>query len=280
MGTQGGVPRLFWPLVAAAGWLCRLLILGSGMGAICCVPSAHAASEDLRVRVSADYTWDDNVARATRQDRLGDRFATLTLGATLPLELTPLTRLFFNGTVGGELFNRYTGLDRVFGDIQGEIQYRSSGGYTAPIWAIFVRQRAESFDSTLRDNDLTSAGLSVRNPVTDRIFLFGAASYNQRNARNTVFDTREFSLRGTLDYSLSRRQTVYLGLEYKDGDSVSTARPSLALSDIARASVLDDVFTDTTRIDYRFRARTRIMTLGNNLAIAHRAPLNIHYRGA
>ena len=269
------VAREFAPRNWVSCHACAFVILVAISGA----SIAFAGMDDLRIRADVDYTWDDNVPRATTDQKLSDSFATLALGANLPLELTPHSRLVLNATLGGQTYIRYTGLDQVAFDIQGEWQYRSSGQYSAPIWSVFVRERFDWFNSDLRDGYRTSLGVSVRKPVTDRIVAFGAVAFNYGNAQSDVFDTRNVSVRGTLDYSLSRRNSLYLGLEYRDGQSVSTMLPSPAFRSIAQARVLDDVFTDPQRTDYRFDARTGILTLGYNFAITERQALDISYHG-
>lgn len=265
-GTGSGISRrLFSAVIALAmGW----------------VPSAFADLRDIRVRLTADATYDDNVSRAREDDKLYDSFGTLNLGVSYPWRLSATSRLIVSANAGGEKFKRYSGLDRLYANIQGELQYRKSGEFSEPIWAVFVRQGEDWYDSTLRDGYRTSVGFSVRKPVTDRVSLFSALGYNQRDGRSKVFDTREVSLRANLDYSLSRRQTLYFGLEGRDGDLVSTARPKLAYFDIADAVIQDDVFTDTTRFSYRFKAYTGIATIGYNLALGEHAALDLAYRAA
>ena len=164
--------------------------------------------------------------------------------------------------------------------MQGELQYRKSGQFSEPIWGVFVRQGEDWYDSSLRDGYRTSAGFSVRKPLTDKLFFFSALAYNQRDGRSKVFDTKEVSLKANLDYSLSRRQTLYFGLEGRDGDIVSTASPKLAYFDIAKAVVQDDVFTDTPRFSYKLKAYTGIATIGYNFALAERVALDLSYRAA
>lgn len=243
-------------------------------------PSALADLDDLSFRAVADLTWDDNVNRAQAADKLADGFATLALHARLPLELTAHTRLLVSATGAGQKFDRYTGLDHTFIAFHGEFQFRSSGEFGAPIWSLFAREETDWYRSSLRDGYNASAGISVRKPWTDRIFLFGAAAYNWRDGRSIVFDAQDFSLRGNLDYSFTRRQTAYLGLEYRDGDAISSAPATLAYLDISEAVVLDDVFTNPAHYDYRYKARTGILTLGYNLGIGERQALDIAYRAA
>jgi hypothetical protein len=279
MQGKGAVPRAN----ARQGTVACIFrrVIGAAMGfTLLCASSAFADLDDIRFRVTADATYDDNISRARKDDKLDDSFATLSLGASVPWQLSARSRLVVSANVAGEKFKRFSGLDRNFANIQGELQFRNSGQFSEPIWGIFARQGRDWYESELRDGYRTSAGVSVRKPLTDRIFFFSALAYNQRDGRSTVFDTKEVSLRANIDYSLSRRQTLYFGLEGRDGDLVSTARPNLAYFDIAQAVVQDDVFTDTTRFSYRFKAYTGIATLGYNLALGEHAALDLAYRAA
>ena len=228
--------------------------------------------------MSADLTWDDNVTRSGRDEELSDGFARLNLGVGMPVELTPHSRLLLDIGVGGYLYDRYSGLNRTVAEFQGELQYRSSGQYTTPIYGLYLRQAVDWYNSDLRDGYRTSIGVSVRKPVTDRIALFGAVGYNWRNADSDVFDTREVSVRGNVDYALARRHTLYLGLEYRDGDVQTTSIPEPALASIKITSVPDDVFTSPQRNSYRFKARTGVLTLGYNFALFDNQGLDLSYR--
>ena len=255
-------------------WLVRLL-------AVACVTGSLRVNADVgqvRLGAEADYTWDDNVTRARGADKLSDHFVTLSAGATLPLQLGAHSRLLLTATAGGDYFFHYEGLSRGFVDLHGELQYRGSSEYTAPVYALFLRQGVDWYHSDLRDGYRTSVGISVKKPATDRVTLIGAAGYSLRNAESTVFHTREFFVRGNLDYVLSRRQTLYFGLEYKNGDSVSTVRNSPIYSSIAEAQVIDDVF-GAPRWAYRLDSHTGVLTLGYNFAFSERQGLDLSYRG-
>ena len=279
MQFKGAVPRDPARQGTDAGILRRLFMAAMAC-ALSWAPAASAGLDDIRFRVTSDATYDDNISRARKDDKLYDSFATLNLGASMPWQLSGTSRLVLNANAGGEKFKRYTGLDRLYANIQGELQYRKSGQFSEPIWGVFVRQGEDWYDSSLRDGYRTSAGFSVRKPVTDKLFFFSALAYNLRDGRSKVFDTKEVSLKANLDYSLSRRQTLYFGLEGRDGDIVSTASPKLAYFDIAKAVVQDDVFTDTPRFSYKLKAYTGIATIGYNFALAERVALDLSYRAA
>jgi hypothetical protein len=254
----------------------RLLFALTYLCAACFALPVQAQVSTPQLRLSADYTWDDNVTRASRDEKLSDGIARLNVGAGLPVTLTPHTRLLLDAAAGGDLYHRYAGLNRAFVTLSGELQYRESGQYAAPTYAIFLRQSGDWYNSDLRDGYRGSAGVSIRKPLTDRIVVFGAAGYNWRNASSNVFNVREVSLRGNLDYALAQRHTFYLGLEYKDGDTVTTAPPEPALVAIRSASAVDDVFAG--RNSYRIKARTGIATLGYNFAIFEHQALDLSYR--
>ena len=242
-------------------------------------PSTVLAEEPLGIRIEAAFTADNNVTRARDSgDKLSDRSYSLNLSKSLNIPVSEHTRLSLLGFMGGEKFETYTGLSRYFAGIQGEFQYRPSGEFGAPTFGAFVRSSRDEYESNLRDGYRHSAGLNVHKAVTDRIDVFGAVARNIRDGKSTVFDTRDYSARLNLDYSLTRYGTVYLGGEYRRGDVVSTARPALAFVDIAEAIVRDDAFTDTERFAYRIQARTVLTTLGYNFAFGEGHALDFSWR--
>jgi hypothetical protein len=240
-------------------------------------PPARADLDDLKVRLTADYSWDDNVTRGIEGQRLRDKFASARLGLTLPLNLGARTRVVLSAVGGGEKFDRYTGLDRAFLEGQAELQYRSSGQFGAPIYGLFFRQAQDWYDTTLRDGYRTTIGLTLRKPATDKVFLFASVGYNRRDGKSEVFDNNEGFVRGTLDYSIAQNHTVYLGAEYRYGDSVSVGLPALAFLDIAKAVVADDVFAN--RFAYKTTSHTGIVTAGYNFTFLGRHALDVSYRG-
>jgi hypothetical protein len=247
------------------------------LGALCAPPILLAA-ESLDIRIEAGFTTDDNVTRARGADRLSDQSYSLNLSKSLDIPVSQHTRLLLLGFLGGEKFRAYTGLSRYFYGIQGEFQYRASGEFGSPIFGAFVRGSKDQYESDLRDGYRYSAGLTVRKPVTDRIHLFGNLAYNVRDGKSTVFDTKDWSTRLNLDYALTRSGSVYLGGEYRRGDVVSTAIPSLAY--VAEASVQDDAYTDIVRQAYRLKAGTALATIGYNLAFGEGQALDVSWRWA
>lgn len=246
-----------------------------------CGPSTVLAAQLFDFRVEAAYTYDDNVTRSEGAGNvLSDRFYTLSLNAGKSFQLTRHTRLVAGLFLGGDGYDKYDGLSRYFGGIQGELQYRTSGEFDTATFGLFLKGSRDQYDSELRDGYRYTAGVRVLKPLSDRLELFAALAYNKRDGKSTVFDTEDYSARVNLDYRITRWSTAYVGADYRKGDAVSTARPSIVLVTIAEAIVRDDAFTDTERLAYRFKAHAVITTLGYNLAFGERHSLDFSWRWA
>ena len=236
-------------------------------------------------RAEASYTTDDNVTRAPAGDALRDRMLGVRVSAGGVVPLSTRTRAAVQGYVGTQRFSTYTGLSNNFIGAQGDFSFRPSGEFGAPTYGVFVRTAKEEYESTLRDGYRHAFGATAQKPLTDRIQLFGALTRNISDGKSAVFDTRSTSLRGNADWSLGRWDTVYLGAEYRTGDSVSTVSrndPIRTLGFVNTASkiIQDDAFNDTTRDAYRLKAHTLIATLGYNRAFGERHALDVSWRRA
>ena len=256
-------------------------VVAAALAVLASAPGFVHAAGPLSLRVDAGYTTDDNVTRSRGEgDALSDRILGVGIRATYPIPIpnSPRTRLIAQGFAGTERFHTYTGLSHNFAGAQGDFQFRSSGEFGAATYAAFYRFAKDEYESNLRDGYRTAYGLTVLKPATDRIQVFSALSWNITDGKSTVFDTRYVSLRGNADWSVSRWDVVYLGAEYRRGDTVSTGRPTLARVDSADAIVQDDAFTDTTRFAYRLKAATWVTTLGYNRAFGAGQSLDVSWR--
>lgn len=241
--------------------------------------SARAEPLGLNIRGDAGFMFDDNVTRAKDSaDKRSDHSYSANLSTPFVYPLTEHTRARLTVLLGGEKFARYSGLSRAYAGATGEYQYRSYAEFSAPTFAVFARAFAEQYQSRLRDGWHYSAGVSMLQPVTDRIQLFGALAHNQRKGRSAVFDTIDNAARLNLDYSATRSGTLYLTGEYRRGDIVSTGQPSLELIDIAKVFAQDDAYPGGQLYSYRFDAATVITTLGYNIGFSSRHSLDISWR--
>ena len=235
----------------------------------------------IPVRVEAGYTWDSNVNRARDAgDKLADRVYSLGVGSNTAVSLGETSRLLVAGFANGDKFGRYPGLDRLSGGGQGELQYRASGDFDAPIFGLFGRLSFDEHAGQLRSGHRYSIGVTVRQSLTDRIDVFGALAGNVRDAESAVFDTKDYSARFNLDYSLGRSGALYLAGEYRRGDAVSTIPQSAGFAAVSKVFVQDDAYGSNPLFAYRFEAKTVLWTLGYNLPLGPRDSLDFSGRRA
>lgn len=250
---------------------------GRGPSALGGVVLLHA--RPIGIQVDAGIVFDDNVTRSrTHGEKFSDSSYSANLGKTEVFPLGDNSRALMTLMLGGEKFRTYDGLSRISGGVRGEYQYRASAEWGTPTLSVFGRAQAEIFESTLRNGFRYTAGVSIRQPVTDRIALFGALAHNERYGKSAVFVNRDNSARANLDYALSKNETIYLGAEYRRGDIVSTGGPSLENVSIAKVLVPDDAYPGRQFFSYRLDANTVLWTAGYNIGFGPRDSLDISWR--
>ena len=239
------------------------------------------------VQVDAGFMYDDNVSRAQASaDELNDYSFSANARLSHIWPFGSNVRVVGNAVIGGEAFRKYNGLSRATAGVEGEVQYRASGAWAEPTWAVFANAHADAYESHLRDGARYGAGVSARVPVTDRISFFGAYTHSRRTAEGEVFDGRDDSVRGNFDYQWDPRRTLYLTGEYRRGDVVGSGRApgpgnifphSHDFANTALESI-DDAFPGLDYHAYRFKAGTTITTLGYNWSIGPRESIDFSWR--
>jgi hypothetical protein len=244
-----------------------------------CVTS-HAVAFDAE----AALTYDDNVTRAQRDtDILKDKFLAASAGVSFLHPLNLNNRFIYRGFLRYELYDQYDGLSNVALGGQVTYQYRASGEFTSSTYAAFFRGAVNEYDSERRDSNVFSLGASWRKPITDRITVFSQLAGNMRESDSTVFDTREISLLGNVDYAILSRWTAYLTLNYLSGDIVSSANSSvygtLPLVNAAEAINSDDAFDSAGNwVAYRLNGKTYVATLGTNYSFGEHHSIDFSVR--
>jgi len=270
------------PIGPVASWA-RVAALAALAGASALAGAADPA-ESPGFRVDASYTWDNNVNRGTAADTLKDRALGVRAAVSGAVPVSTRTRAIVQGFAGTERFQTYNGLSRNFIGVQGDFQYRAGGEFGRATYGVFYRFQAEDYESTLRDGYRHAFGITVVKPWTDRVTFSAALTENITDATSTVFDTKNTSLRGSVDWSLNNWNVVYFGADYRRGDSVSSIcrncdlTRTLGLLNTATSSVQDDAFTDTVRDAYKLKANLWIFSLGYNHAFTGRQSLDLSWR--
>ena len=245
------------------------------------IAAAISPQKTTDIQVDAGYMFDSNVTRAKLPgETLSDRIYSVNASKSKIFPINENVRAILTGTIGGEKFDNHYRLSRAMAGLQGEITYRPSAEFDAPTFAAFAQSTAERYQSTLRNGYRYSVGVSVRQPITDRINLFGAVTYNERFGKSAVFNNRFNAVRLNVDYTLSATETLYATGEYRKGHIVSTGLPSLENIEVADVFVQDDAYPSRQFFSYRFDGKTVLSTLGYNLGLGPRHSLDLSWRRA
>jgi outer membrane autotransporter protein len=232
-----------------------------------------------QVRVEAGYEHFENLNRASdSSDEVSDQAfnASVRKPFTFPLGVT--TQFVVTGNLDGRNMIEHNGLDNVSAGAQGEFQYRTSSSFRAPTFGLLGRVDLDAYDSSLRSGTRYKLGLNVHSRITDRIGVFSALEGRGRDADSEVFDTEDVGLRIAFDYSLTERDLLRLGGEFRQGDTVSSTHPSDFFSDIADAQEPDDAYRNEEFIAYRYEADTTLWTLGYNRALGPQGSVDISWQ--
>lgn len=235
--------------------------------------------ESSEITVDSSVTWDDNITRAKLgRDIRSDTIYTVNVNRTFEHEVGDNSRLLITGFGTGERFQSFNGLSHGGLGLDAALQYRANGAFSTPTWSLTGKALVEGYQSSLRDGVRYSLGGSVLQPLTNRINLFSALSYNIRNANNSVFSTQDTAVRVNVDYALINHSNLYFSGEFRDGDIISTGRRSLENITIARAATPDDAYPDGSMFSYRFQGTTFITTLGYNIGLGARDSVDLSWR--
>ena len=245
------------------------------------INAAVTPQTPIDIQVDVGFMFDNNVTRGkVAQDKLSDRVYSVNASKNKIFSFNPNLRAILTGSISGEKFDNYYKLSGVTAGIQGEVEYRPSAEFGAPTFAVFAQTSAEHHESRLRNGYRYSLGASVRQPLTDRIGLFGAISHNERYGKSSVFNNRFNAVRFNIDYALNSTETFYLSGEYRRGQIVSTGLASIDNLDVADVFVQDDAYPGGQFFSYQFDGRTVLSTLGYNLGLGPRHSLDLSWRRA
>ena len=253
----------------------RFLLTKEFDGAPTAMPAAPSRPFKPPIRIEAGYSWDDNLNRAREADKLYDHVYSLNVGQGTAFPLSRHSRLVARWFLEGVKLHTHLELDRVSGGAHGEVQYRPSGAFGAPTFGLFARAARDEYDSGSRDGYRYSFGVNARKSLTDRIGMFAAVARNARNANAAVFDGHDYSARVHFDYSLGRSGALYLGGEYREGDSVSSTNAPLTAD-----SMPDDAYDGRSLFASSYEARTRLFTLGYNWPLGRRDSIDLSWTRA
>ncbi len=233
------------------------------------------AEHHVRIHYSGDMAsgFDNNVT--TAQDDADIResgFASAAGHVDYFRQLNLFTSLQLRGSLQGEYWNSFDGLNNGKATAMARLMYRANGDFFTPTLAAWLSASAWEFDSAIRDSNEYRAGAYALEQLTTQLTGRFALMANLRESDGRVFDLSGYSASLNIDWIPAPRSTVYAGFQYYTGGVTSTATPSLAIGLAAEAIEPDDAFGGLAGglRAYRLDATAQIFTLGYNYAITRK----------
>lgn len=244
-------------------------------GLICCAALLAAlpaqAAPSVLLGGSLDFGYDSNAGNAPQGAEEVDG-ATLDVGLNLSrnFEITNYASLLLRGSIQKHAqervvalsSNKATGLMRVF--------LRPGRGLFTPTLSAWGSAAYWQFTSDMRDSDEYRYGLTLQQPLTTQVSVRLSAMQTERKADSGIFDNRQNSAAADFEWQAADALRFNIGFQFQEGDSVSTAAPTLKILLAAEEVQPDDAFGGIAadRYAYRIPAHTRIGSIGFNYALS------------
>jgi len=227
------------------------------------------------------YVYDDNIRLAqNKEDIRDDQFLSAALRAKGGRSLDDFTLLNYGGSFSYNKLDTFETLDNY--EIEANVRYRFAltSGFTSPIYTLGARIGGQEFDTEMRDATFVELSADLNKWLTTTINMTLGLGYRARESKSEVFDTRDARIFLNFDTNFSNTDLVYTTFTYINGDTVSSATPSLGIVNAADAIEPDDAFggIETNQFAYRLKANTVVFTLGYNRILTRDLSLDFSAR--
>jgi len=255
-----------------------------GLAAVQSLPKeTPVRSKRQPFRYSYDLSWvdDDNIRRAQNEvDIRADTLLNFTLTAKAGESLSRYSLLSYGGSISVENFSEFKELNNSKYDVHVKYRFATGSKFTSPMYSLGFKVGGIESSKVMRDSNLYSISLGVNQWLTNTINMSLGLVHKQRESRSSVFDTKENLVFGNLDINLSKSTLLYTTYSYVVGDTVSSATPTLAIINAAKAIEADDAFGGIAinQFAYRLDSDTQILTLGYNTIIVATTSIDFSYR--
>ncbi len=227
------------------------------------------------------YIYDDNIRLAQNEEDIrDDQFLSAALRAKGGRSLDDFTLLNYGGSFSYNKLDTFETLDNY--EIEANVRYRFAlaSGFTSPIYTLGARIGGQEFDTEMRDATFVELSADLNKWLTTTINMTVGLGYRARESKSEVFDTRDARIFLNFDTNFSNTDLVYTTFTYINGDTVSSATPSLGIVNVADAIEPDDAFggIETNQFAYRLTAHTVVFTLGYNRILTRDLSLDFSAR--
>jgi hypothetical protein len=245
------------------------------------------ANADWAVSAAAQARYDDNVGNAQNyDDKVSDEIIGATLSAYRVLPLSSGYLLTAGGDLNGEWFDHLSGLRNASVDGMLSIKRKWGLGAFAPWARASISIGRAEFDASYRDFTAYRISLSAGKRFDERWNVWTEYSFERRAAAAgenvepgisaNAFTQNGHRLAVSMEYSMSSKFYIDLGLFVRRGDVVSTVQSDEAVNDGAHA-VEDDPALGKEAYAYRVIGNTYGVRPGVSYALTEHSLLSLAY---
>jgi len=228
---------------------------------LCAVGVARA---DWFSEAALDGVYDNNLSRAVdKSDRKGDFAFAPRISLGQYDQLTDTLGFSLITDIGSGIYTRYDGLDYVNAGLTASLKYKYGLGAYAPWLKGYGTVKYFSYNESMRDGALFSAGVLAGKKIRERMDLQIGYEHENLDARNALFDRKSHAATIKAGFLLTESAQLTLGYAVKRGD-VAVYAP--ADEDTVFSA---DTFHTPMEI-YRVRATTRTISVGLNKTLDSR----------
>jgi hypothetical protein len=246
-----------------------------------------AANADWAVSAAAQARYDDNVGNAQDyDDQVSDEIIGATLSAYQVLPLSSGWLLTAGGDLSGEWFDHLSGLRNASVEGLLSIKRKWGLGAFAPWARASVSVGRSEFDASYRDFTTYRMSLAAGKRFDERWNLWVEYSFEHRAAAagenvEPGISANAFTLNGhrlavSMEYSMSAKLYIDLGLFARRGDVVSTVQSDEAIYAGARA-IEEDPALGEDAYAYRVIGNTYGLRPGVSYALTEHSLLSLAY---
>lgn len=274
---NAGYPDAFWPEVSPT--LARAMKMrgaSSGLlmaaGILIIATNGQAAASSPFTNIGSFSAGHDNNLRAARanEEKAESLFYSLRFGTRYRKQLSLHSALSGRLQLQGNYYNRFSKLSngRMIGSLR--LSHRTGNQFFSPTISLWGTAARIAYGSEIRSGNEYRAGLMLLQNLTTKIRATLEIRGFERESKGVVFDLAGAGGGLTIAWKISPKIWTRLGYDYLDGDSFSSAAPTIDIVRAAEAIEADDAFGGlaANQFAYRIDAHTQVGSLGMNYRLA------------
>lgn len=251
-------------------------ILAAAALPVCLLAHAGVAAAAWTFDAGAGAVYEDNVGLGSRKgDIKSDTALAALLSAGPVIQLDDRNAISLIGTLGGKLYERFTGLDVLTAGAGAAFKRKLGLGYQAPWWRLTGGVERQAYDNDIRDSWVARLGTGVGRRFGERWDLRADYTWERRFADHEgagagalagdVWDVEGHTFSFRTDFQVDARVALFAGYALRDGDVVSTTRRNPEIFQSSKAVARDPVFGADT-FAYRIHALAHTLSAGVSVA--------------